>query len=507
MWAQKGRFVTSLRIAVAGFSHETNTFAPWRTDLEDFVANGYFRGEELNSLSGTNTVIGGAVDAIAADQTLTLLPIIATSAIPGGLVTARAAHMIESEIIQGLEKSNPDAVVLDLHGAMVTEAVDDGEASILRKVRTVVGPNVPIIAVYDLHVNISHEMVELADVSIPYDTYPHVDCAERGAEAVRIAARAARGEIHPTSALTKIPMLPPGPKQFSGSEPTISIMNKAIEMERRPNVINVGVCFAFPYADCPFPGMGVVVTTDNVPDLAKKLSEELADYIWDRREEFRPETSTVEEAIHRAMESEGSPFVLADLGDNPGGGTACDGTALLWGLIDLGAPDSAMGVMVDPSVVEAARQAGIGAKLSLNLGGRTDQLHGYPIPIVAIVESLSNGDFIYEGPMEAGRHDSLGQTAVLECEGRYDNTVRVIVCERRVQALDAAVFRSQGIEPKECKIVAVKSAVHFRGSFTPIAHEIIEVDTPGLTSIDFTRFPYRRMPRPIWPLDEMSDRR
>ncbi len=495
-----------LRIALAGFSHETNTFATWPTDLEDFIANGLFRGDEMLSLAGTNTVIGGALAAIAADSNLTLLPLIATSAIPGGLVTSRAAHAIESEIVEGVRKSKPDAIVLDLHGAMVTEVSDDGESSILRKVRAEVGPNIPIIAVYDLHLNISPEMVELADVSIPYDTYPHVDCSDRGVEAVGLAVRIARGEIQPTSALTKIPMLPPGPKQFSGAEPTLSIMKKAFEMERRPNVLNVGVCFAFPYADCPFPGMGVVVATNNDPALARTLSDELADYIWERREEFRPQTSTVEEAIHHAMESEGSPFVLADLGDNPGGGTACDGTALLWGLIDLGAPDSAMGVMVDIQVVEAAQRAGVGAKLSLDLGGKTDQLHGYPIPIVATVESLSNGDFTYEGPMDAGRHDSLGQTAVIACEGRYGNTVRVIVCERRVQALDAAIFRSQGIEPTECKIVAVKSAVHFRGSFTPIAHEIIEVDTPGLTSIDFTRFPYRRMPRPIWPLEEMSNR-
>ena len=488
---------------MAGFAHETNTFAPWPADLEDFQANGYFSGDELRSRAGTNSVVGGVVDAIAADNSLELVPLTATSAIPGGLVTARAANQIETEIVEGLLATRPDAVVLDLHGAMVTEISDDGEATTLRKVREAVGAEAPIVAVLDLHTNISHEMIRYSDVLIPYHTYPHVDLAERGAEAVNLAKRAALGEVRPSSFLTKIPMMPPGPKQYSGVEPTVSIMNRAFELERLPGVLNVGVAFALPYADCPFPGMGVVATTDNAPDLAERCSQELADFIWERREEFRPEAMTVEAAIHEAMESVEGPVVLADLGDNPGGGTACDGTKLLWGLLDLGAPNSALAVIVDHEALETAIASDEGATISIQLGGKTDDLHGYPVPITAVVRSLSDGHFIYEGPMNAGVAGTLGRTAVLVCEGRHGNTVEVIVCERRVQALDAAIFRSQGIEPAERKILVVKSAVHFRGSLAPIAKRIIEVNTPGLTSIDFTRFPYRRLPRPIWPLDDI----
>lgn len=495
--------VTPLRIAVAGFAHETNTFAPWPTDLEEFEANGYFRGDELRSLAGTNTVVGGAVDAIASDRSLELIPLTATSAIPGGLVTARAVERIEGEIEAGLRETRPDAVVLDLHGAMVTELSEDGEAATLLKVRNALPPGVPVIATLDLHTNISQLMVDRSDVLLPYNTYPHVDSAERGAEAVKLAAQMARGEIRPTTALAKIPLIPPGPKQYSHAEPTKSIMARAFEMETVPGVLNAGVAFAFPYADCPFPGMGVVVTTDDDQALANRLAQELADFIWERREQFRPDVMTVEEAVHAAMEAPEGPIVLADLGDNPGGGTACDGTALLWGLLDLGAPNATMAVMVDHEAVDAAFAAGEGTKIEIELGGKTDDLHGFPIPVVATVRSLSNGNFVYDGPMNQGAEEYLGRTAVLACEGRYGNTVEVVVAERRVQALDTAVFRSQGIEPSERKIVAVKSAVHFRGSFTPIAKRIIEVDTPGLTSIDFTRIPYRKLPRPIWPLDEM----
>jgi microcystin degradation protein MlrC len=193
--------------------------------------------------------------------------------------------------------------------------------------------------------------------------------------------------------------------------------------------------------------------------------------------------------------------VLADLGDNPGGGTTADGTALLWALLDLGAGDAAIALIVDHEVLGVAFAAGVGGRIEVELGGKTDDLHGYPVPVTATVRSLTDGRFVYEGPMETGRSDTLGRTAVLACDGRHGNVVDVIVCERRVQPLDAAVFRSQGIEPTARKIVVVKSAVHFRGAYGPLARRIIEVDTPGLTSIDFSRFPYRRLPRPIWPLD------
>ncbi|MGH2561914.1 MAG: MlrC C-terminal domain-containing protein, partial [Thermomicrobiales bacterium] len=253
--------------------------------------------------------------------------------------------------------------------------------------------------------------------------------------------------------------------------------------------------------DIPMIGKSVLVTTGGDKDLAHTQAQALADDLWARREEFRPETVTVEEAIHAAMEDSGGPVVLADHGDNPGGGSPCDGTAILWGLLDLGAPNAALATIADREVVDAAFAAGTNARLEITLGGKTDELHGYPIPITATVRSLSAGDFVYEGPMQAGRKETLGRTAVLVCDGRYSTTVEVIVCERRVQPIDLAVFRSQGIEPTERKIIALKSAVHFRSSFGPIAHRIIEVDTPGLTSVNFSRFDFQRIPRPIWPLD------
>lgn len=491
-----------MRLLLAGIVHETNTFAEKPTDLDEFEASGFYRGEEMVQLAGTNTVIGGAVAAVR-DLGSELIPVVATSAIPGGLVTDRVFETVVTAIEAALAEAPPDAIVLDLHGAMVTESHDDGDGAVLDRVRAAAGPDMPIIATLDLHANVGPSMLANATALIPFDTYPHIDCAERGDEAVRLAVRAAAGEVRPVMASRKLSVLPDGPRQFSGVEPTRSIMQLVHEIEARPGVLTAGVCFAFPWADCPFPGMTVTVVTDNDPDLASSYAAEIADFIWDRHKEFRTELRSVEAAIHEAMSTPDGPVVLADLGDNPGGGTAADGTSLLWGLIDLGADGAVVSTIRDPEVVALAFEAGEGATVKTLLGGKTDNRHGYPIPIEAVVKRLSAGNFVYEGPMDRGVKETLGRTAVLGVTGRYGHVVDVIVCERRVQSLDTAILRSQGIEPTLCKIIALKSAVHFRGAFMPIASKILEVDTPGLTSLDYTRFPYQRLPRPIWPMDDI----
>jgi microcystin degradation protein MlrC len=491
-----------MRVLLAGIVHETNTFAEKPTDIEEFEANGLFHGDELLGLAGTNTVVGGAVEA-AAELGIDLVPVIAMSAIPGGLVTDRAFELVVGAVEAELARETPDAIVLDLHGAMVTESHDDGDGAVLERVRAAAGPTMPIFATLDLHANVGPQMLTNSTALVPFDTYPHIDNAERGREAIQLAARMVSGEIAPVMVSRKLPVLPDGPKQFSGVEPTRSIMALVHEIESRPGVITAGVCFSFPWADCPFPGMTVTVVTDDDPELAETYAQEISDYIWSRHTEFKADLWTVEEAIHAAMSTELGPVVLADLGDNPGGGTAADGTSILWGLIDLGADGAVVSTIRDPEVVALAFEAGEGAEIETLLGAKTDERHGYPIPIKATVLRLTNGDFVYEGPMDRGVHDTLGRTAVLSVHGRYGHEVLVIVCERRVQSLDTAVLRSQGIEPESCKIIALKSAVHFRGAYMPIASRILEVDTPGLTSLDYTRFPYQRLTRPIWPMDEI----
>jgi microcystin degradation protein MlrC len=490
-----------MRVLFGGFAHETNTFSPWKTGSAEFRADGYYDGDEIRKLAGTNTGAGGVLRAAESEPDVELILTVDTTAIPGGYVTDQIFDEVVGAFERAILREKPDAIVLDLHGAMVSESEIDGDGAILRRVRQAAGPGVPIVAELDLHANVGSEMLEHATLLVPYDTYPHIDNAERGEEIFRLAVDAARGKTQPRMASRRLPMFLAGPKQFSGIEPTKSIMDLVHEVETRPGVLTAGVCFAFPWADCPFAGMTVTVATDGDIDLAQRYADEIGDVIWSRREEFRPDTMTVEEAVHAAMEHESGPVVLADLGDNPGGGSTADGTALLWGLLDLGARDAAVALIADPEVVDEAFGIGLDGRIETRLGAKADDLHGYPVDVVATVVNLTGGDFVYEGPMLTGVHSSLGRTAVLRCEGRHGNTVDVIVCERRVQPLDTAVFRSQGIDPESKQILVVKSAVHFRGAFMPIASRIIEVDTPGLTSVDFTRFPYTQLSRPIWPLD------
>ncbi|MEZ4498818.1 MAG: M81 family metallopeptidase [Thermomicrobiales bacterium] len=494
-----------MRVLFGGFAHETNTFSPWKTGVAEFRANGYYVGDEIRTLAGTNTGAAGVLRAAAAEPDVELILTVQTTAIPGGYVTDEVFEEVVGAIEAAILKESPDAIVLDLHGAMVTESEVDGDGAILRRIRSAAGPAVPIVAELDLHANVGVEMLQNATILVPYDTYPHIDNAERGEEIFRLAVDAARGKTSPVMASRRLPMFLAGPKQFSGTEPTKSIMALVHEIERRPGVLTAGVCFAFPWADCPFAGMTVTVATDGDEALARQLVNEISEVICSRREEFRPETMTVEEAVHAAMQTSEGPVVLADLGDNPGGGSAADGTALLWGLLDLGAKNVGFALIADPEVVDQAFAAGLGRRIQVRLGAKADKLHGYPLDVTATITNLTDGGYVYEGPMLTGVRGSLGRTAVLACEGRHGNIVEVIVCERRVQPLDTAVFRSQGINPEEKQILVVKSAVHFRGAYMPIAKRIIEVDTPGLTSVDFARFPYAQLNRPIWPLDAIPD--
>lgn len=493
----------TIRIGIAGFAHETNTFADKRTDLTAFVEHGLDRGEALDRHRGTNTVIGGALEAIAAlGNAAVAVPIVATEATPGGLVTVEAFETVTAEIVAGLRQHGVDAVLLNLHGAMVTEQTADGEAEILRRVREVVGAQTPIVAVLDCHTHLTQEMVSLANVLLPYDTYPHVDTAARGAEAVELLNQIVNGTLVPVTAWRRLPLLTPSCVQCSELEPMWSILARTHELERQAEIVNTGIIPGFAYADVPIAGFALTVTTNGNAALAESTADDLASFVWERREQFRPDALPVEAAIHAAMLAEKGPVILADQGDNPGGGTPADGTALLWGLLDLGAGDAALGVLADPVAVDRAFSAGEGAELTLELGGKTDEWHGYPITVRATVSSRSDGQFTYQGPMHGGARGEMGRTAVLTCRGRHRNEVDVIVAERRIQALDVAIFRSQGIDPAAKRIVAVKSAVHFRGSFTPIAAQIINVDTPGLTAVNLSRFPYHRRPRPVWPLDD-----
>jgi microcystin degradation protein MlrC len=494
-----------MRIAIGGISHESSTFSTVPTTLQHFRERGWFSGQGLmRQFSGTKSPLGAFIDA-ARDMAFEVVPTMSAAAVPAGPVTAEATTTLTrqlADMLRDVQANGPlDGVLLALHGAMVSEIDDDGEAYILRAVRDVVGPDLPVIVELDLHGNISEEMVDLATVAVAYDEYPHTDPYERGYECGLLMARIVRGGVRPTAAIVKIPMLTPIQRQHTHTEPMLGVRRLVRDLEQQRGVLNISYLPGFPYADIPQTNFSIIVTTDNNPQQARDIANQVANHVWSLREEFIPRPVAVDEAVRRAMHDPQGPIVLSDTADNPGGGGPADGTVLLEALLRLGATRAALVPLVDPEVVQQAIAAGEGATIQARLGGKTDDMHGPPLDVTATVQRLTDGHFVHKGPMNTGVAVELGPTAVLAVRGAQGGSVQVVTTSLRYQPTDLEVLRSQGIEPTEQQILAVKSSVHYRAAFTPIAREIIEVDTPGLTSPHLDRLDFRRLTRPIHPFD------
>jgi microcystin degradation protein MlrC len=486
-----------VRLFLAMLAHETNTFSNLPTDRAQFEAGHlHYGGEIVETFRGTGTCLGGMIGA-AERLGATLIPSVAAAAAPGGPVTRDIYEHVKSRMLADLAAAGRvDGVLLDLHGAMVVEGLDDGEGDVIGAVRRAVGPGVPIAVTLDFHGNITPAMVEGADLLHGYKTYPHVDMAERGAEATERLVQTVQGRIRPTAALRTPPLLPPLGSQGTARGPMRRLYEAAERMEREPGVLSVSVFAGFPLADIPPAGLAVYVVTGGDRALAEQRAEELARVAWEHRREFTHSALPVREAVARALAAEGQPIVLADMADNTGGGAAGDGTEILRELLRVRAREAVVSALWDPAAAEACARAGVGARITLDVGGKVDDRHGAPLAVTGTVRTLSDGRFVYKGPMSRGLEGQLGTTAVLDVDG-----VKVILVSRRRQTLDPEMIRFVGIDPLAEKIVVVKSTIHYRAAFEPIAREIIEVDAPGLSSSNLGRFDFRRVRRPIFPLD------
>jgi microcystin degradation protein MlrC len=486
-----------MRLFLAMLSHETNTFSNVPTDRAQFEARDLrYGGEIVEAYRGTGTCLGGMIDA-AERLGVTLIPSVAASASPAGRVTRDIYEHVKQRMLADLGRAGRlDGVLLDLHGAMVPEGIDDGEGDIIAAVREAVGPGVPIAVTLDFHGNLGRDMIAKADLLHGYKTYPHVDMAERGVEATERLAQVIGGRIKPTAAWRKPPLMPPLGRQGTARGPMRRLYDLAAEMERDPKVISISLFAGFPYADIPDAGLGIYVVTDDDPALAERLAGQLERVAWEHRHEFIHTALPVKEAVARALAAEGRPIVLADMADNTGGGAAGDGTEILRELLRVGARGATVACIWDAAAVAACIEAGVGARVTLDVGGKVDDRHGAPVSVTGTVRTLSDGRFVHRGPMMRGLPGRLGPTAVLDV-----NDVKVILISYRWQTLDPEMIRFVGIDPLLEKILVVKSTIHYRAAFEPIAKEIIEVDAPGLSSSNLARFEYRRVRRPIFPLD------
>ncbi len=482
---------------LAMMSHETNTFSTIPTDRRQFEARDLrYGGEIVEHFRDTGTCLGGMIGA-ASRAGLALLPSVAASASPAGRVTRDVFDHVKARMLADLRQGGPFAgVLLDLHGAMVPDGMDDGEGDLIAAVRKEVGPEIPIAVTLDFHGNLSEAMVREANLLHGYKTYPHVDMAERGVEATERLLDVIAGRIRPTAAFRKPPILPPLGSQGTARGPMRRLYDLAAEMERDARVVSVSIFAGFPHADIPDAGLGVYVATDGAAELAESLAEELARTAWAHRHEFVHQGLPVKEAVARGQAADGRPIVLADMADNTGGGAAGDGTEVLRELLRVGVRSAVVACLWDPAAVQECVRAGVGARVTLRVGGKVDGRHGASLPVTGTVRTLSDGRFVHKGPMMRGLPGRLGPTAVLEVDG-----VKVILISLRWQTLDPEMLRFVGIEPTEEKIVVVKSTIHYRAAFEPIAREIVEVDAPGLSSSNLARFDFKRIRRPVFPLD------
>lgn len=483
----------TLRIAVAGLLHETNTFAPGLTGIENFQGE-WIQGREafVQRYKGTRTSMGGVIEA-AEQHGAELLPGLYAAATPSGMVRAEAADEMIDAVVGSVDES-ADGLVLIMHGAMVSEQYPDLEGECLRRLRSRLGREFPIAMTLDLHANISRTMADLADVIVGYDTYPHVDMFERAVEAFGILARIVRGEVRPVRAYKHSGMLvvPQGMMTAEGSMK--ELMDRAFAMEENPRVLNVTVAGGFPYSDVPDAGMSFVVTTDGDRELAERCVNELAELAWERRDTFNVSYLEPQEAIREALSEPQGPVILSEGSDNVGGGGPGDATHLLAHMTDL--PVKSLIVIRDPEAVREAFAAGIGGTFAMEVGGKSDDMHGRPVAVRGTVRLLFDGRYRHVGPYMTGQHADMGRTAVVEC-----GNLTIELTEKRVGPWDLGHVRYAGLWPEDFHIIVVKSAIAWQTAFGKFARRVINVDSPGCCSANLRHFDYKQVRRPIYPLE------
>jgi microcystin degradation protein MlrC len=491
------------RILIAQAKHETNTFSRLPTDLEAYAKRMLRHGDDIpRAVRGTNSELGGFLEVAEREGWRTRFAV-AADATPSGKLTPECWAHIKRAILDAVDRQGPfDGILLALHGAMVTETTEDGEGELLGEIRRRIGAGVPVVSTLDLHANVTEAMARDASAFVTYRSYPHIDMGARGVEAGELLARALRGEIGPRTLVRGGPQLDGADHGRSQTGPMVELLARADRHMREPGILVVNVQAGFPWADIRDVGPSIAVTYDENIDgadaRAAAIAEQMMRFVWETRHEKSVALLSPEAALARCGRGQydGRPVVLADFSDNPGGGSYGDSTALLRAMVEARMEDAAFATIADPEVANIAWRAGRGAEIRVRLGGKHDAELSPGFDVSARVLSLSNGDFVYEGPMQRGLAASMGPTAVLRIGG-----VDVVVASNRFQVYDRQFFVSQGIEPAARRVVAVKSAHHFRAAYEPIAREVIVVDAAGITSPDPRKFPYRNVRRPIWPLD------
>lgn len=490
------------RVMLASFTHETNMFNPFPTGLDDYKLRGLLFGDEVYAKRrNTNSEVGGSI-AVFEKNGIEMVPSVFAHAMPAGVVTEEAVDVVVGSMLDTLDRHAVDGVVLHLHGAMVTEKHDDGEGYVISEIRKKVGDDIPIAVTLDLHATLTPLMIETADFITIYRTYPHMDFAERGREAASVMIRMMNREIRPVMALSKPPVIIGPPMNVLPVDmPMKAIMDRARAIESE-NTTVLAACPAhgFIQQDVPYGGIGVVVTADRDKDLALRYADELGNMMFECRKDYCVDLPNPEETIRLASKSSDYPVAIADSGDNIGGGTPGDGTALLHEILKQGV-DSAFVPLWDPTAARAAADAGVGSVVTLDVGGKSDPLYGPPVRITGRVRTITDGVYLNrEGcGYSAGVMDSMGLSARIDVDG-----VTIVLNSIATSPNNVMHAKAIGVYPEDYRMSVCKGGLAFREAYKPpLVRRYIQSDTPGYSSSNFSNFTFKKLRRPIFPIDDI----
>ena len=492
-----------MRLLIAMMQHETNTFSPVPTPLARFGRGGeVLRGAAaIAGYRGTGTAVGAYIDLAEKGGAEIVLPI-AAHASPSGPVDDAAYAEITDTICAEVAKGGFDGILLDLHGAMVTQSLEDGEGALLKRIRSI-DPKTPVAVSLDMHANLYDDIVNHATVIVGYHTYPHVDMYETGALAGSILLRTIRGEVKPVMAWGNAPMLPHVMKQGSFENPNKALQARCAAMTR-DGVLAASLFTGFPHADIRNAGLSTVVVTDGDGALAGRLRDELLGQAWRDRADFVFQIETLEHSVARAKDLGGKvgdgPVILLDHYDNCASGGTMDTTVVLAEILRQGLDDVVAFAIYDPAAVQQAIAAGIGAEVTLSIGGKMKMpaiaAASRPLTVTGRVRTITDGRFRNRGPMGAGVEQNMGPSVVLDT-----GNAEIVLISNHVEPFDLNCFLSLGIDPQQKRYVMLKSRVHWRAGFGEIAREIIECAGVGVCTSDYSQLTFKNVRRPIYPLD------
>ena len=493
-----------MRLLIAMMKHETNTFSPVPTPLARFGNGpGPLCGEAaIRAYRGTGTGLGAYLDLAEREGAEIVLPI-AAGASPSGPVENAAYQHITDAICEAAAKGGFDGIMLDLHGAMVTETLEDGEGQFLKRLRAV-DPKTPIAVALDMHANLYDEIVTCATVVTGYRTYPHIDAYQTARLAGEILLRTLRGEVRPVMVWGNAPMLPHIMRQGTDDHPNQALQRRCAAMSGE-GALAASLFTGFPHADIANAGISAVVVTDGDRGLAEALRDELLDRAWVEREAFVYQIEPLPNSVARAKAmppkaAGDGPIVLLDHYDNCASGGTMDTTAVLAEILRQGLEDVAVFAIYDPMAVEQAIAAGIGAQVTLSIGGKIEMpaiaAENPSLTVTGRVKTISHGRYRNRGPMAQGVEMDMGPSVVIDTGAQ-----EIALISRHVEPTDLNCFLALGIDPRQKRYLMLKSRIHWRAALGAAAKAVVDCAGLGVCTSDYRQLDFRKVRRPIFPLD------